>query len=59
MIIYDIETIRPVAPRDPAEHLPDIEYAADWQDYTGMGIACICAYDAQADLFRVFGGTPP
>ena len=56
MIIYDIETIRPVRPRDPAEILPGIEYADDWQDYRGMGIACICAYDTEADRFRVFGG---
>jgi hypothetical protein len=55
MIIYDIETIRPVRPRDPAELLPGIEYADHWQDYRTMSIACICAYDYQADRFRVFG----
>ena len=55
MIIYDIETIRPVRPRDPAEILPGIEYVDDWQDYRGMGIAVICAYDTEADRFRVFG----
>lgn len=56
MIIYDIETIRPVRPRDPAEILPGIEYADNWQDYRAMGIAVICAYDTEADRFRVFGG---
>lgn len=59
MIVYDIECIRPVMPRDPDQCLPDIEYAKDWKDYLGMGIACIGAYDAEADLFRVFGGDPP
>lgn len=58
MIVYDIECIRAVMPRDPAECLPDIEYAKDWQDYTGMGIACITCYDWHTELFRVFGGTP-
>jgi len=57
MIVYDIETIRPVRPRDEAELLPGIEYAADWQDYDTMGIACICAYDYEDDRFRVFGGS--
>ena len=57
MIVYDIETIRPVRPRDEAELLPGIEYAADWQDYHTMGIACICAYDYEDDRFRVFGGS--
>lgn len=55
MIIYDIETIRPVRPRDPAELIDGIEYADNWQDYPAMGIACICAYDTEADRFRVFG----
>ncbi len=56
MIVYDIETIRPVRPRDEAQILPGIEYADSWTDYTGMGIACICCYDYEADRFRVFGG---
>lgn len=59
MIVYDIETIRPVMPRDPAGRLPAIEYANDWRDYTGMGIACIAAYDTENQRFRVFGGDPP
>lgn len=63
MIVYDIETIRPVRPHDEAEILPGIEYADSWTDYTGMGIACICCYDYESDRFRVFGGfdsrTPP
>ena len=59
MIVYDIETIRPVRPHDDAHTLPDVEYADGWTDYTGMGIACICCYDYEADHFRVFGGSPP
>ena len=57
MIVYDIETIRPVRPHDESETLPGIEYADSWTDYTGMGIACICCYDYESDRFRVFGGT--
>ena len=59
MIVYDIETVCPVMPRDPDERLFAIHYAANWQDYTGMGIACIGCYDTDDDQFRVFGGGQP
>jgi hypothetical protein len=57
MIIYDIESICPVAPKDDTERLDGIHYAAGWTDYTGMGIACIGAFDLEAGQSRVFGGT--
>ncbi len=44
MIIYDLETIRPVAPKNPADRIPGIEYAEGWHDLAGMGIACAVIY---------------
>lgn len=44
MLIYDLEIIR--SPKfDPKR--PNYKYALGWQDYVGMGIACIGWYDYQ------------
>lgn len=57
MIIYDIECKHGPAPHDPAERLDGIVYADGWTDYTGMGIACIGAFDLESGQSRVFGGS--
>lgn len=43
-LIYDIEIIRGIPPRD-GNREPGIEYCGGWHDFAGMGIACIVAYD--------------
>jgi hypothetical protein len=53
-LIFDIETVRPVRVAGEAEW-PGIEYASSWEDYLGMGIACIGAFDTIERRFRVFG----
>ena len=53
MIVYDIEIKRAV----PSESRPreeGVDYCDGWRDFENMGIACICAYDAITDRYRVF-----
>ncbi len=53
MLIYDIEILRAIADRS-GKRESDIQYCDGWQDYAGMGIACIGAYDYKYDRSRVF-----
>ncbi len=54
MLIYDIEILKAIPPKDAREMIPGVEYCAGWHDHKNMGIACICAYDYQTDRYRVF-----
>lgn len=54
VIVYDIEILRAIPPKDPRDRLPGIEYCAGWRDFQNMGIACIGAYDFSEDRYRVF-----
>lgn len=53
-LVYDCEVRRPPPVLDE-EPVAGIEYATSWQDFPGMGIACVCAYDAALDEYRAFG----
>lgn len=54
-IIYDVETKRPWPSRDcTPETFPNVEFCQGAGDHTGMGIACICAYDFLTDTYHVF-----
>lgn len=52
-IMYDLEIIAAVpekgTPRDPSLH-----YCGGWEDYEGMGISVITAYDFVEERYRVF-----
>ena len=53
MIVYDVE-IKKAIPNKNEEKIPGIEYCNGWNDLTGMGISCICAYDYKTDRYNVF-----
>jgi hypothetical protein len=40
-LIYDIEIIKAVPPKNPGDRIEGIEYCNGWRDFKGMGIACI------------------
>lgn len=54
MLIYDIEIIKAIPPKDPSDRIEGIEYCAGWQDHANMGISVIGAYDYDQDKYRVF-----
>jgi hypothetical protein len=41
ILIYDIEIIKAIPPKDDADRIEGIEYCNGWRDFAGMGIACI------------------
>lgn len=53
VLIYDIETLCPVLTKDTVP-IPGIKYASSFQDYEGLGIACLCCYLADREQYRVF-----
>jgi hypothetical protein len=54
MLLYDLEIIKAIPPKDRAERLDGIEYCGGWTDYANMGISVIGAYDYAEDRYRVF-----
>ena len=55
VLVYDIEIIKATPPRKKdGLPVPGIEYCAGFEDHANMGVACICAYDAQTDRWRTF-----
>lgn len=53
LVIYDTEIRHGVlTPDNPPQD--GYRYAKGWHDYTGMGIATICAYDIVESRYRVF-----
>jgi hypothetical protein len=53
MIVYDVEIKRPV-PDKRSDPIEGITYCNGWRDYAGMGVAVVCAYDYDADAYRVY-----
>jgi hypothetical protein len=54
VIIYDIEIIKAIPPKNPLERLDGIEYCNGWHDCKGMGVSVIGCYDYRDDRYRVF-----
>ena len=53
ILIYDCEIANAVPQRkDPI--IPNIHYCKGWEDFQGMGIACVTAYDYHLEQYRVF-----
>ena len=52
-LIYDCE-IKHGVETENNPRLKGFTYARDWQDFTGMGISCICAFDFVSGRYRVF-----
>lgn len=53
MIIYDIEIAKAIQGRGE-QRIKGVDYCGGWRDFENMGIACLCAYDYEADRYRVF-----
>lgn len=53
MLIYDVEICNAVPPRG-GRLLEGVRYCAGWDDFPGMGVACVCVYDFIRDCPRVF-----
>lgn len=53
-IIYDCEIARCIPPKWDEEPDPELKYCNGWDDFSGMGISVIAAYDYWADRYRVF-----
>lgn len=53
MLIYDVEIAKAIQGKGE-EKLPDVKYCKGWTDFSGMGVACVCAYDINEARYRVF-----
>jgi hypothetical protein len=53
VVVYDCEIKRLVLSAGE-ERQDGVEYCAGWEDFTGMGISCICALDVLQGRPRVF-----
>lgn len=53
MIIIDVEIKRAILGRNETP-TPGIEYCGGWRAFDAMGIACVCTYDINTHLSRVF-----
>ena len=53
MLVYDCEIKNMICGRN---EIPEqgLQYCGGWSDFSGMGISVICAYDYDADRYRVF-----
>jgi hypothetical protein len=54
MLIYDIEIIKAIPPRNPLERLDGIDYCDGWGAVGQMGVSVIGCYDYRDDRYRVF-----
>jgi hypothetical protein len=53
MLIYDAEIIKAIPYRDQKPK-PGIAYCKGWEDYEGMGVSVVGAYDYEEHRYRVF-----
>jgi hypothetical protein len=53
MIIYDTEIKKAILKKGETP-VDGIEYCEGWGDYSGMGIACVCAFDTETQRAHVF-----
>lgn len=53
MLIFDVEIKKGILGRKE-QPLEGIEYCAGWRDFQNMGVACVCTYDTDTHLSRVF-----
>lgn len=53
IIVLDVEIKKAILGRGEAK-LEGIEYCDGWRDFANMGIACVCTFDIETHLTRVF-----
>lgn len=54
ILIYDLEIIHAIPPKNGGNRIEGIIYCQGWDDHANMGISVIGAYDYQEDRYRVF-----
>lgn len=54
VVVYDIEILNAIPPPKGSTPIEGINYCKGWDDFEGMGIAVICAYEYKSDRYRVF-----
>lgn len=52
-LIYDLEILNAIPPKNDSERVPHISYCDSWHDFANMGIAVICSYDGLTGEFIV------
>jgi len=52
-LVFDLE-IKNAIPTNREPRVRGVRYCRGWEDYAGMGIATVCAYDYVEQRFRVF-----
>ncbi len=52
-LVYDIEILNAI-PDNRHPPVEGVSYCGGWDDYKGMGIACICTYDYKHDRYHTF-----
>lgn len=61
MLVYDVEIEKAIPSIDlitnPELMKEGIEFCKGWGDHTGMGLACVCAYNYKDDKFYSFTKT--
>lgn len=53
MIIFDVEIKKGILGRNEVP-IDGIQYCAGWRDFENMGVACVCTFDTETHLSRVF-----
>jgi DEAD/DEAH box helicase domain-containing protein len=54
MIVYDIEIINAILPKNSEDVEEGITYCQGWHDHANMGVSVIGCYDFEEDRYRVF-----
>lgn len=57
-LVYDLEILKAIPPANAAERLAGVNYCNGWDDHTGMGVACICAWEGAAQAMVRFADIP-
>lgn len=54
MIILDVEIEKAIPPRPGEFRDSTIQYCEGWRDFANMGVTCVCTYELDTHLSRVF-----
>jgi len=54
MLVIDVEIEKAIPPRPGEFRDPTIAYCEGWRDFHGMGVTCVCTYELETNLSRVF-----
>ncbi len=54
IIVFDAEIKHGIPPLNDTDRLPSVKYCDGWQDFKGMGVSVVCAYDYVHDRYVRF-----